>query len=257
MLLVFTCLSREIGVFVDRATFSMWRVCRRKGKQAAQQTVSAKNPTSCCSFCCILTFWHPHFSTMRHGSNIWTVTKVDFLEFFGGFCTILSSVEENDRRTQGNWLKESLYVKACFVMGSVTSALTRTRNALVKVGSQPENHDSERSRSAPESDRPRKRSKGFNLPGQTGRQSSRQSLSEVLSRQDSDGAKQSSRKKPAEAQQSGEFMSWETNASSCLWFNGIYFTLFSNRDLPRRNKKVFMYSTWSSSLSINMNGVHN
>lgn len=197
-----------------------------------------------------------------HISQLWDMGQISeqwrrwtFWSFF--FCTILSSVEENDRRTQGNWLKESLYVKACFVMGSVTSALTRTRNALVKVGSQPENHDSERSRSAPESDRPRKRSKGFNVPGQTGRQSSRQSLSEVLSRQDSDGAKQSSRKKPAEAQQSGEFMSWETNASSCLWFNGIYFTLFSNRDLPRRNKKVFMYSTWSSSLSINMNGVHN
>ncbi|XP_035994247.1 calcium/calmodulin-dependent 3',5'-cyclic nucleotide phosphodiesterase 1A isoform X2 [Fundulus heteroclitus] len=87
-------------------------------------------------------------------------------------------------------------------MGSVTSALTRTRNALVKVGSQPESHDPERSRSAPESDRPRKKSKSFNVSGQAVRQSSRQSLSEVLSRQDSDGTKQSSRKKAPEVQQS-------------------------------------------------------
>ncbi|XP_015251372.1 calcium/calmodulin-dependent 3',5'-cyclic nucleotide phosphodiesterase 1A isoform X3 [Cyprinodon tularosa] len=87
-------------------------------------------------------------------------------------------------------------------MGSVTSALTRTRNALVKVGSHPENNDPERSRSAPESDRPRKRSKGFNVSGQAARQSSRQSLSEVLSRQDFDGTKKSSRKKAAEVQQS-------------------------------------------------------
>ncbi|XP_047444614.1 calcium/calmodulin-dependent 3',5'-cyclic nucleotide phosphodiesterase 1A isoform X3 [Mugil cephalus] len=83
-------------------------------------------------------------------------------------------------------------------MGSVTSALTRTRNALVKVGSEPENHDPERSQSAPESDRQRKRSARFNVPSQAGRQSSRQSLSEVLSRQDSDGGK-SSRKKASEA----------------------------------------------------------
>ncbi|XP_028282730.1 calcium/calmodulin-dependent 3',5'-cyclic nucleotide phosphodiesterase 1A isoform X2 [Parambassis ranga] len=87
-------------------------------------------------------------------------------------------------------------------MGSVTSALTRTRNALVKVGSEPENHDPERSRSAPESVRARKKNARFNIPSQTGRQSSRQSLSEVLSRQDSDGAKQSSRKKTAEGPQS-------------------------------------------------------
>lgn len=124
-------------------------------------------------------------------------------------------------------------------MGSVTSALTRTRNALVKVGSQPENHDPERSRSAPESDRPRKRSKGFNVTGQSGRQSSRQSLSEVLSRQDSDGTKQSSRKKAAEVQQSGEFMSWKTNPPSCLLLNSIHFTMFSHRNALGKNKKGF------------------
>nr|XP_046264419.1 calcium/calmodulin-dependent 3',5'-cyclic nucleotide phosphodiesterase 1A isoform X2 [Scatophagus argus] len=87
-------------------------------------------------------------------------------------------------------------------MGSVTSALTRTRNALVKVGSQPENHDPERSQSAPESDRARKRSARFNVSSQTGRQSSRQSLSEVLSRQDSDGAKQTLKNRTSEGQQS-------------------------------------------------------
>ena len=90
-------------------------------------------------------------------------------------------------------------------MGSVTSALTRTRNALVKVGSEPENHDPERSQSAPESDRARKKSTRFNVASQTGRQSSRQSLSEVLSRQDSDGVKHTARKKTFEGQQSGEF----------------------------------------------------
>nr|XP_033506851.1 calcium/calmodulin-dependent 3',5'-cyclic nucleotide phosphodiesterase 1A isoform X2 [Epinephelus lanceolatus] len=87
-------------------------------------------------------------------------------------------------------------------MGSVTSALTRTRNALVKVGSEPENHDPERSQSAPETDRAKKKSSRFNVASQTGRQSSRQSLSEVLSRQDSDGARLSLKKKTSEGQQS-------------------------------------------------------
>ncbi|XP_068425649.1 dual specificity calcium/calmodulin-dependent 3',5'-cyclic nucleotide phosphodiesterase 1A isoform X1 [Clinocottus analis] len=87
-------------------------------------------------------------------------------------------------------------------MGSVTSALTRTRNALVKVGSEPENHDPERTQSAPESDRTRKKSARFNVSCQTGRQSSRQSLSEVLSRQDSDGAKLTLKKNTSEGQQS-------------------------------------------------------
>ncbi|XP_034038623.1 calcium/calmodulin-dependent 3',5'-cyclic nucleotide phosphodiesterase 1A-like isoform X3 [Thalassophryne amazonica] len=81
-------------------------------------------------------------------------------------------------------------------MGSVTSALTRTRNALVKVGSHPE-QDSERSHSAPESDRAKKRSARFHS-NQTGRQSSRQSLSEVLSRHESDGGKQNFKKKSSE-----------------------------------------------------------
>lgn len=88
-------------------------------------------------------------------------------------------------------------------MGSVTSALTRTRNALVKVGSQPENHDPERSQSAPESDRAKKKSARFNAASQTGRQSSRTSLSEVLSRPDSGGGRQTSKKKTSEGQQSG------------------------------------------------------
>ncbi|XP_073347570.1 dual specificity calcium/calmodulin-dependent 3',5'-cyclic nucleotide phosphodiesterase 1A isoform X1 [Pagrus major] len=87
-------------------------------------------------------------------------------------------------------------------MGSVTSALTRTRNALVKVGSEPENHDPERSHSAPESDRSRKKSARFNVASQTCRQSSRQSLSEVLSRQDSDKGRETSKKKTDEAHQS-------------------------------------------------------
>ncbi|XP_060940317.1 dual specificity calcium/calmodulin-dependent 3',5'-cyclic nucleotide phosphodiesterase 1A [Limanda limanda] len=86
-------------------------------------------------------------------------------------------------------------------MGSVTSALTRTRNALVKVGSQPETQDPERSQSAPETDRARKRSSRFNVAIQVGRQSSRTSLSEVLSRQDGEGARQTPRKRSAEAPQ--------------------------------------------------------
>ncbi|XP_024908122.1 uncharacterized protein LOC112486275 isoform X1 [Cynoglossus semilaevis] len=87
-------------------------------------------------------------------------------------------------------------------MGSVTSALTRTRNALVKVGSEPENHDPERSQSAPGSDRGKKKSARFNVSIQTGRQSSRQSLSEVLNRQDSDGSKRTPKKKSADGPQS-------------------------------------------------------
>ncbi|XP_028986470.1 dual specificity calcium/calmodulin-dependent 3',5'-cyclic nucleotide phosphodiesterase 1A isoform X2 [Betta splendens] len=82
-------------------------------------------------------------------------------------------------------------------MGSVTSALTRTRNALVKVGSEPETHDLERSQSAGESvrpDRAKKKSTRF-VSTQTGRQSSRQSLSEVLSRQDSDRVKAAPKRK--------------------------------------------------------------
>lgn len=89
-------------------------------------------------------------------------------------------------------------------MGSVTSALTRTRNALVKVGSEPETHDLERSQSAgqpPRPDRAKKKSGRF-VSTQTGRQSSRQSLSEVLSRQDSDRGKAAPKKK-TEGPQSG------------------------------------------------------
>ncbi|KAG7455099.1 hypothetical protein MATL_G00252830 [Megalops atlanticus] len=72
-------------------------------------------------------------------------------------------------------------------MGSVTSALTKTRNAIVKVGSEPE-RDSERSHSAPESARGRKRSvRASVFSSQRGRQSARQSLSEVLNGQDTGG----------------------------------------------------------------------
>ncbi|XP_061152092.1 dual specificity calcium/calmodulin-dependent 3',5'-cyclic nucleotide phosphodiesterase 1A isoform X2 [Syngnathus typhle] len=65
-------------------------------------------------------------------------------------------------------------------MGSVTSALTRTRHALVKVGTEPESHDPERSHSSA-----RKRS--HKPPSQVARQTSRQVL--VLNREDSNGAK--------------------------------------------------------------------
>lgn len=102
-------------------------------------------------------------------------------------------------------------------MGSVTSALTRTRNALVKVGSEPENHDPERSQSAPESDRSRKRSARFNVPSPAARQSSRPSLSEVLSRAESDGVKQTNQKKTSDSQlkcESNMFSS--TQIYSCL-----------------------------------------
>lgn len=85
-------------------------------------------------------------------------------------------------------------------MGSVTSALTRTRNALVKVGSEPETQDPERSRSAPGTDRTRKRSARLNVSCQTGRPSSRPSLSDVLSGRDSDAKRNTKR----EGQPSGE-----------------------------------------------------
>lgn len=98
---------------------------------------------------------------------------------------------------------EGLKLFSSLVMGSVTSALTRTRNALVKVGSEPESHDLERSQSAPKPDRPKKKSARF-VAIQTGRQSSRQSLSEVLSRQDSDRSKGGGKKKTSEGAQSGE-----------------------------------------------------
>lgn len=86
------------------------------------------------------------------------------------------------------------------VMGSVTSALTRTRNALVKVGSEPEKNDPERSQSAPESDRSRKRSARFNVPSPAARRSSRSSQSEVLSRVESEGGKQTNQKNTSDSQ---------------------------------------------------------
>ncbi|XP_061777022.1 dual specificity calcium/calmodulin-dependent 3',5'-cyclic nucleotide phosphodiesterase 1A isoform X1 [Nerophis ophidion] len=86
-------------------------------------------------------------------------------------------------------------------MGTVTSALTRTRHALVKVGSEPQSHDPERSQSAPESARVRKRSGLFHVPGQAARHISRQS---VLSRQDLDGTKKSGAAQPGVANEDGE-----------------------------------------------------
>ncbi|XP_062413526.1 dual specificity calcium/calmodulin-dependent 3',5'-cyclic nucleotide phosphodiesterase 1A isoform X1 [Pungitius pungitius] len=115
-------------------------------------------------------------------------------------------------------------------MGSVTSALTRTRNALVKVGSEPETQDPERSRSAPGTDRTRKKSARLNVSCQTGRPSSRPSLlSEVLSRRDSDGAKQQTGRKharegqPSVANEDGESSSRpqasfsRSKSQSALW----------------------------------------
>ncbi|XP_045080840.1 calcium/calmodulin-dependent 3',5'-cyclic nucleotide phosphodiesterase 1A-like [Coregonus clupeaformis] len=68
-------------------------------------------------------------------------------------------------------------------MGSVTSALTRrTRHALVKVGSEPE-HETDRSHSAPESDRGRKRSVRLNVS------SSNQSLLEERNAPDAGGGR--------------------------------------------------------------------
>ncbi|CAL8315681.1 unnamed protein product [Gadus morhua 'NCC'] len=76
-------------------------------------------------------------------------------------------------------------------MGSVTSAFTRTRNALVKVGSEPDHDDTAataRSSTAPDSDRVKKRSARSNVTSsQVGRQSTRQSLSEVLAPPEGDG----------------------------------------------------------------------
>ncbi|KAM9789100.1 dual specificity calcium/calmodulin-dependent 3',5'-cyclic nucleotide phosphodiesterase 1A [Neosynchiropus ocellatus] len=113
-------------------------------------------------------------------------------------------------------------------MGSVTSALTRTRNALVKVGSEPESHDPERSQSAPHTERSRRRSGRFNVSTQAGRQSSRQSLSEVLNRQDPEGGRQSARKRtregsPSVANEDGESSSRpqasfsRSKSQSALW----------------------------------------
>lgn len=65
-------------------------------------------------------------------------------------------------------------------MGSVTSALTRTRNALIKVGTEPQ-EEAERSQSAPESDNGRKKTA---RSSHRSRQSRKQSLSEVLDAQD-------------------------------------------------------------------------
>ncbi|KAM6948647.1 dual specificity calcium/calmodulin-dependent 3',5'-cyclic nucleotide phosphodiesterase 1A-like [Aplochiton taeniatus] len=86
-------------------------------------------------------------------------------------------------------------------MGSVTSTFTRrTRNALVKVGSKPDN-DPERSQSAPDSVCSKRISARFTLSsGQIGRQSTRQSLSEVLNSQEIGGASQTLKrtKEPSE-----------------------------------------------------------
>ncbi|XP_040027147.2 dual specificity calcium/calmodulin-dependent 3',5'-cyclic nucleotide phosphodiesterase 1A isoform X2 [Gasterosteus aculeatus] len=109
-------------------------------------------------------------------------------------------------------------------MGSVTSALTRTRNALVKVGSEPETQDPERSRSAPGTDRTRKRSARLNVSCQTGRPSSRPSLSDVLSGRDSDAKRNTKREgQPSVANEDGESSSRpqanfsRSKSQSALW----------------------------------------
>ncbi|XP_077393743.1 dual specificity calcium/calmodulin-dependent 3',5'-cyclic nucleotide phosphodiesterase 1A isoform X2 [Festucalex cinctus] len=107
-------------------------------------------------------------------------------------------------------------------MGSVTSALTRTRHALVKVGSEPQSHDPERSHLALESVRKRSRKPS----SQVARQPSRQLLAVVLSRQDSDGAKKSAEvqpNKPSVANEDGESSSRphasfaRSKSQSALW----------------------------------------
>ncbi|CAL8320194.1 unnamed protein product [Arctogadus glacialis] len=88
-------------------------------------------------------------------------------------------------------------------MGSVTSAFTRTRNALVKVGSEPHHDDTAaaaRSSAAPDSDRVKKRSARSNVTSsQVGRQSTRQSLSEVLAPPEGDGPRPPSKSSHASA----------------------------------------------------------
>lgn len=147
------------------------------------------------------------------GNGVWERDTCFFSAFSDGFYESLGTIRKssfnrfnwNDARSNVYRFRLKLFCLLLFlVMGSVTSALTRTRNALVKVGSEPENHDPERSQSAPESDRGRKKSARFNVSSQTGRQSSRPSLTEVLSRQDSDGPKLTSKKKTSEGQLGGE-----------------------------------------------------
>ncbi|KAG5841647.1 hypothetical protein ANANG_G00168860 [Anguilla anguilla] len=71
-------------------------------------------------------------------------------------------------------------------MGSVTSALTKTRNT-VKVSSEPQ-HEPDRSNSAPGSAPGKRRSIRSNVfSSQRSRQNTRQSLSEVLNGQDGGG----------------------------------------------------------------------
>ncbi|CAL8279658.1 unnamed protein product [Lota lota] len=108
-------------------------------------------------------------------------------------------------------------------MGSVTSAFTRTRNALVKVGSEPDHHGTERGCSAPESDRVKKKSARSNVTSsQIGRQSTRQSLSEVLGPPDGDGPRPTSKSSHL-ANEDGESSSKQiasftrSKSQSALW----------------------------------------
>ncbi|XP_051944120.1 dual specificity calcium/calmodulin-dependent 3',5'-cyclic nucleotide phosphodiesterase 1A isoform X3 [Hippocampus zosterae] len=124
-------------------------------------------------------------------------------------------------------------------MGSVTSALTRTRHALVKVGSEPESHDPERSHSAPESARKR----SHKSHSQVARNTSRQLLAEVLSRQDSDGAKKSAEVHPNKssvANEDGESSSRpqasfaRSKSQSALW-NAITAGMGIKEQKPPKN----------------------
>lgn len=185
-------------MLVDKATFFMWRVCPGKHQVETRffrlchdfrRQPSLKMNEPIWQACARRRdFGTPNGCFVGFDQQLWTKT---WSQVSTGCC----EWDESDVHR----LKRSFPS----VMGSVTSALTRTRNALVKVGSEPENNESDRTRSALESDRAKKKSARFNASSQTGRQSSRASLSEVLSRPDSGGGRQSSKKKTSEGQQSG------------------------------------------------------
>lgn len=109
---------------------------------------------------------------------------------------------ENQSGLSRKWHRPSLSSIQIFGMGSVTSAFTRrTRNAFVKVGSEPD-HDSGRNQSAPET--AKSRSMRLNTrSNQIGRQSTQQSLSEVLNGQGCDGTQKTVRE-PRGSRQSGK-----------------------------------------------------
>ena len=115
-------------------------------------------------------------------------------------------------------------------MGSVTSAFTRTRNALVKVGSEPDHNDTAaaaaRGCSAPDSDRVKKRSARSNVTSsQAGRQSTRPPLSEVLAPPDGDGPRPPSKSSHCE-------LRWVT-----------YYTHFGSQMCCSLNKLLLLFAS--------------